>query len=150
MKRAYCLNCKRKHAAAIWYGHSEHDADAESLWCGKAARWAHRNSGPHEVNHPMWVELSRHLQDVDQTGYLIAKIAWRPDAQGLLVVGAQMRCHRRWQNSGDAIFMGALLLQCYFPWPMQCLWDALKSRKPHSVNARTCKTAWTSLEASFA
>ena len=65
------------------------------------------------MNHPMWVQLSRHINDVDQTGHLIAKLSYRPDARGLRAVAAQVKVHPLWHNSGDTIFLGTFVTMIF-------------------------------------
>ena len=98
----------------------------------------------------MWVDLSSHLNAIDATGHLICKLAYRADCRGLQSVAAQMSVNKLWLESGSIIFLGGYLLQCYFPWPMQSLWDDLKSAKPGTLSAKRLRDAWSSLEKSFA
>ena len=64
----------------------------------------------------MFLRSSATALFIDSTGHSIWKIDYRPDCRGLQSVAAQMSGNSLWCESGDMIFLGAYLLQCYFPW----------------------------------
>ena len=148
--RKYCTYCEKIHKSPYWYPNGGEDPDNNYIYCATGARWAQRGSHKEEMNHPMWVDLSSHLHAIDATGHLICKLAYRADCRGLQSVAAQMSVNKLWLESGSIIFLGGYLLQCYFPWPMQSLWDDLKSAKPGTLSAKRLRDAWSSLEKSFA
>ena len=148
--RKYCNYCEKSHKSAYWYPNGGKDPENDYVFCATGARWAQRSTHKEEVNHPRFVELTSHLNTIDATGHLICKIAYRADCRGLQSVAAQMSVNKLWLESGSIIFFGGYLLQCYFPWPMQSLWDDLKSEKPGTLSAKRLRDVWSSLGESFA
>lgn len=103
------------------------------MFCHAGLCKALRAARPDEPVHPSWIVYVQALDERDAMGQRISQLKDRRDFQALSSMGALLEGASHWRRRADRLFLGGLLLQLYWPWPMMDLWALVRGHRPRQL-----------------